>query len=216
MSEVVGYTGNLTFDTSKPDGMPLKKVDTSKTDVIIGRFGVSVKGPKALLMSGEQKESRATVLSAMKSSGVGGKLKQELLDEVDKFVTITRTIGADLTGGELKKMSVDDVKKYKDFDPSNFDFKTLAFRELQKYSKTVLVALASKLAKGVDIKQYRQWGQPGIRAQLLNIRKKALEMDFVIEGDDQSMHILNTVSPGFTCALPFAEYVCDQIDSKLS
>ena len=28
MSEVVGYTGNLTFDTSKPDGMPLKKVDT--------------------------------------------------------------------------------------------------------------------------------------------------------------------------------------------
>ena len=50
-------------------------------------------------MSGEQKESRATVLSAMKSSGVGGKLKQELLDEVDKFVTITRTIGADLTGG---------------------------------------------------------------------------------------------------------------------
>ena len=102
------------------------------------------------------------------------------------------------------------------FLSSNFDFKTLAFRELQKYSKTVLVSLASKLAKGVDIKQYRQWGQPGIRAQLLNIRKKALEMDFVIEGDDQSMHILNTVSPGFTCALPFAEYVCDQIDSKLS
>ena len=28
MSEVVGYTGNLTFDTSKPDRMPLKKVDT--------------------------------------------------------------------------------------------------------------------------------------------------------------------------------------------
>ena len=102
------------------------------------------------------------------------------------------------------------------FLSSNFDFKTLAFGELQKYSKLKLVSLASSLAKGVDIKHYRRWGQPGIRAQLLNTREKKLEMDFVLEGDDQSMHILNAVSPGFTCALPFAEYVCDQITEKLS
>jgi hypothetical protein len=25
------------------------------------------------------------------------------------------------------------------------------------------------------------------------------------------MHILNAVSPGFTCAIPFAEYVCEKI-----
>ena len=68
----------------------------------------------------------------------------------------------------------------------------------------------------MDIKNYRKWGQPGIRAQLLNIREKKLEMDFVLEGDEQSMHILNAVSPGLTCALPFAEYVCDQIESKLN
>ncbi len=102
------------------------------------------------------------------------------------------------------------------FLSSNFDFKALAVRELKKYSKPRLVALASTLAKGVNIKHYRRWGQPGMRAQLLNIRKKKLEMDFVLEGDEQSMHILNAVSPGFTCALPFAEYVCDQIVGKLS
>ena len=102
------------------------------------------------------------------------------------------------------------------FLSSSFDFKALAFRELQKYSKPLLVSLAAKLAKGVDIKHYRQWGQAGIRAQLLNIRKKKLEMDFVLEGDDHSMHILNTVSPGLTCALPFADYVCDQIEIKMS
>jgi L-2-hydroxyglutarate oxidase LhgO len=101
------------------------------------------------------------------------------------------------------------------FLTSNFDFKALAIRELQKYSKPKLVSLASTLAEGVDIKHYRRWGPPGIRAQLLNIRTKTLEMDFVMEGDDQSMHILNAVSPGFTCALPFADYVCDQIDKKL-
>ena len=102
------------------------------------------------------------------------------------------------------------------FLSSNFDFKALAFRELKKYSRTKMVSLASSLAKGVDTKNYRQWGKPGIRAQLLNIREKKLEMDFVLEGDKESMHILNAVSPGFTCALPFAEYVCDQINEKLS
>ena len=30
MSEVFGYPGNLTFKTSKPNGMPLKKVVNSK------------------------------------------------------------------------------------------------------------------------------------------------------------------------------------------
>ena len=34
MSEVFGYPGDLTFETSKPDGMPLKKVDTSKMDAL--------------------------------------------------------------------------------------------------------------------------------------------------------------------------------------
>lgn len=99
---------------------------------------------------------------------------------------------------------------------SKFDFKALAFRELQKYSRAKMVSLASSLAKGVDIKNYRQWGKPGIRAQLLDIKTKKLEMDFVLEGDEGSMHILNAVSPGFTCALPFAEYVCDQISNKLN
>ena len=102
------------------------------------------------------------------------------------------------------------------FLSSNFDFKALAFRELKKYSKPLLVSLATKLAKRVSIKHYRQWGQAGIRAQLLNIKKKELEMDFVLEGDDQSMHILNAVSPGLTCALPFADYVCDQVEDKIN
>ncbi len=101
------------------------------------------------------------------------------------------------------------------FLTSNFDFKALAIRELQKYSKPKLVSLASTLAEGVNIKHYRRWGPPGIRAQLLNIRTKMLETDFFMEGDGQSMHILNAVSPGFTCALPFADYVCDQIDKQL-
>jgi len=99
---------------------------------------------------------------------------------------------------------------------SSFDFKQLAVEELKKYSRPHLVALASRLASGVDFKHYRRWGQPGIRAQLLDIRSRKLEMDFVIQGDERSTHLLNAVSPGWTCSLPFASFVVDRIQKVSS
>jgi L-2-hydroxyglutarate oxidase LhgO len=98
---------------------------------------------------------------------------------------------------------------------ANFDFRQLAVEELQKYSRPHLVALASRLAHGVRREHYRRWGQPGIRAQLLNIRERKLEMDFVVEGDHRSTHILNAVSPGWTCSMPFAEYVVDRVQKAV-
>jgi L-2-hydroxyglutarate oxidase LhgO len=98
---------------------------------------------------------------------------------------------------------------------AGFDFRRLAIEELKKYSRPHLVALASRLATGIETQHYRQWAAPGIRAQLLDIKAKKLEMDFVIEGDQRSTHILNAVSPGWTCALPFASYVVDQIQTAM-
>ena len=97
---------------------------------------------------------------------------------------------------------------------ANFDFKKLAFQELRKYSRRHLVTLVSSLLDGVHPEHYKVWGRPGIRAQLVNIKEKILQMDFVLEGDDKSMHILNAVSPGFTCSIPFSEYVCEKIQLK--
>ncbi len=99
---------------------------------------------------------------------------------------------------------------------SNFDFKTLAVREIAKCSKSKMVALASQLAEGVKPEHYQCWGKPGIRAQLLDIKKRKLEMDFILEGDRYSIHVLNAVSPAFTCSLPFSEYVCERIKATLS
>jgi (S)-2-hydroxyglutarate dehydrogenase len=99
---------------------------------------------------------------------------------------------------------------------STFDFQKLALEEVQKYSRPRLVAMASKLAHGVRSEHYRRWGEPGIRAQLLDIKKRKLEMDFVIEGDAHSTHLLNAVSPGWTCAIPFARYAVDQIKTAMS
>ncbi len=98
---------------------------------------------------------------------------------------------------------------------SGFDFKRLAIEELKKYSRPHLVGLASYLMSGIHHRQFTQWGKPGIRAQLMDITQKKLEMDFVVEGDDRSMHVLNAVSPGFTCALPFSEFVCEKIQRCL-
>jgi L-2-hydroxyglutarate oxidase len=99
---------------------------------------------------------------------------------------------------------------------STFDFQKLAFEEVQKYSRPRLVALASRLANGVRPEHYTRWGEPGIRAQLLDIKERKLEMDFVIEGDKHSTHLLNAVSPGWTCSIPFACHVVDKIEKAMT
>lgn len=94
---------------------------------------------------------------------------------------------------------------------AGFDFRGLALQEMQKYSRTTLVTQASELATGIEERHYTHWGTPGIRAQLVDLKKRTLVMDFLMEGDSQSLHVLNAVSPGFTCALPFAQHICDTI-----
>ena len=94
---------------------------------------------------------------------------------------------------------------------AGFEFRRLAWEEFQKYSKKHLVSLASRLLEGTVPDAFSKWGRAGIRAQLLNIDTLKLEMDFVLEGDDRSFHVLNAVSPAWTCSIPFAKHVCDQI-----
>jgi L-2-hydroxyglutarate oxidase LhgO len=97
-------------------------------------------------------------------------------------------------------------------DPS--DYRKLAAQEMRKYFKNTLVADAARMATDVDVSMFSGWGAPGIRAQLLDIQKRTLVNDFVVEGDAKSTHILNAVSPAFTCAFPFADYVVDIIQSR--
>ena len=99
---------------------------------------------------------------------------------------------------------------------AGFEFRRLAREELAKYDRSHLVSLAGQLVEGVRVQDYTRWGRAGIRAQLLDTRTRKLEMDFVLEGDDRSMHVLNAVSPGWTCAIPFARHVVDEIERLTS
>lgn len=84
-------------------------------------------------------------------------------------------------------------------------FRALAAHELRKSRRPRLLADAAQLVDGLDPARWTRWGRPGIRAQLLDVRTGKLEMDFLVEGDSRSLHVLNAVSPAFTCSLPFAD-----------
>lgn len=95
------------------------------------------------------------------------------------------------------------------FFSNAFGFRNLAFEEMKKYNKKYFISQAIKLVKNIDINGFKEWTKPGIRAQLINKKTKELVQDFIIEGDDKSIHILNAVSPAFTCSFPFARYVVE-------
>ena len=69
---------------------------------------------------------------------------------------------------------------------------------------------AATLMEGTEAMAFNEAGRPGIRAQLVKRRTNTLVMDFVVEGDAHSTHVLNAISPAWTCALPFAKYIVEQ------
>lgn len=95
------------------------------------------------------------------------------------------------------------------FATNAFNFRALAFKEMRKYMRSHMTAIAGKMVQGFDMRQFCVWDRPGIRAQLLDTRSLQLVQDFVVEGDKDTVHVLNAVSPAFTCSLPFAQWMAD-------
>jgi L-2-hydroxyglutarate oxidase LhgO len=95
---------------------------------------------------------------------------------------------------------------------NDFEFREIAAEEMKKYLRSVLASQGALLVDGTPMESFRKWGTPGIRAQLFHKKERAMLMDFHLEGDQGSLHILNAVSPAFTCALPFAEFVLDEVE----
>jgi (S)-2-hydroxyglutarate dehydrogenase len=95
----------------------------------------------------------------------------------------------------------------------NPGLRRLARLEIRRRWPGALLREARRLAR--DIPPGRAWapGRPGIRAQLVDTRRWTLEDDFVYQADDRSFHVLNAVSPAFTCALPLAEHLMDAVEA---
>lgn len=95
---------------------------------------------------------------------------------------------------------------------NSFNFRTLAIEEMKNYSPKTFIQKAKDMVNNIgdDFKPM----PAGIRAQLLDIKTNELVQDFVIEHGGNSTHILNAVSPAFTCSFAFAKYVVSEIDKN--
>jgi (S)-2-hydroxyglutarate dehydrogenase len=95
---------------------------------------------------------------------------------------------------------------------SNEGFMKLAFRELKlSLSKEDFAKAAQELVPEIRSQDLIH-DQSGIRAQLVDASGHLVD-DFVFERTERSFHLLNSVSPGMTSALAFAEDV-DRIISE--
>ena len=101
------------------------------------------------------------------------------------------------------------------FLKNDFGFRDLALSEVKKYSREYMAKQARVLVKSLDFSRFTRWGKPGIRAQLLNTQTRKLVSDFHVEGDQESIHILNAVSPAFTASIPFARWILERFRNRL-
>lgn len=89
------------------------------------------------------------------------------------------------------------------------DLATIFRQEIPKLNQSFLLRSALPLLSP-DVKvEGSAWKRkpPGIRAQLVAKSNGQLVQDFIVESLYNSTHVLNLVSPGWTCAIPFAKWL---------
>jgi len=91
----------------------------------------------------------------------------------------------------------------------------LALTELPKIFLKRLIRDAATLVPNVG--QIEGWERlsPGIRSQLIDLKSGVLVNDFLIEGNEKSTHVLNAVSPGWTAAIPFGQYIATRVVAQI-
>lgn len=93
----------------------------------------------------------------------------------------------------------------------NKSFRSSALGEMKKYIDYYFWKEAKTLIPSISPDDLESSKKVGIRAQLVDWESKRLVMDFIVIKDGNSLHILNTISPGFTTSMSFAKYVVDQL-----
>jgi L-2-hydroxyglutarate oxidase LhgO len=86
-----------------------------------------------------------------------------------------------------------------------------AHLEIGRYRKQNFLNAARTLMPSLDIDDMVPTPKVGIRPQLVNTKTRRLEMDYILVNTDESLHVLNAISPAFTGSLAFAELIVDKI-----
>ncbi len=86
-------------------------------------------------------------------------------------------------------------------------FRDNAISEIRKCMSSYVFEEAKKMIPDLKKEDVLRSSRAGIRAQLVNWDKKRMVMDFLVLRQDNTVHILNAVSPAFTSSMSFARYV---------
>tara|TARA_B000000565_G_C23728567_1_gene356299 strand:+ start:166 stop:495 length:330 start_codon:yes stop_codon:yes gene_type:complete len=97
------------------------------------------------------------------------------------------------------------------FLKNTFKFRDLALREFQYFFKKNIINSAQELTSTNLSKLKYDWYSPGIRAQLYDRELFKLENDIVIEKLNSSFHLLNSISPSWTCSFITANFILEKI-----
>jgi L-2-hydroxyglutarate oxidase LhgO len=90
---------------------------------------------------------------------------------------------------------------------ANPKFRNVALTEPRKYVPAYFHRDAARLVKSYDPALFPRADKVGIRPQLVDWRTKELVMDFLVEAKDAGVHMLNPISPAFTCSMDLARTV---------
>lgn len=117
--------------------------------------------------------------------------------------------------GMLKGIELEAFRIIKDilmmYVANQQNFRRLLHSEMKKYIKQFLVNVAGTLVSPIHSNDLLASNKVGIRPQLINISKRKIEMDYIIEQDTHSLHVLNAISPAFTGAFCFAELLVNRM-----
>jgi len=121
-----------------------------------------------------------------------------------------------LSGIELKDIESISYQCAHMYFKNEQGFRNHTHQELLRSIKYFNLKAAKLLVPNLRANDLQKSNKVGIRAQLVDKVKGTLEMDFIVRKKDNTVHILNAVSPAFTSSLAIAEYVFDKyINSNL-
>lgn len=105
--------------------------------------------------------------------------------------------------GNLLKLNAIFFSKFKNIKFAINEIKYL-------FKSNILKECNSFLLQDFKISDFK-YAKPGIRAQIFNKKTKSLEMDFIFQKHNNQMHLINAVSPAFTCSFAIAKFVVAKI-----
>ena len=90
-------------------------------------------------------------------------------------------------------------------------FRNYVHHEALNNIKSRFTESAQKIVKGLIKEDLLVSQKKGIRPQLINKVTDELVMDLKIEETENTIHILNAISPAFTASFSFAELIANRI-----